>query len=708
MNTEQYRAVRELFDAALAQPAEARSAYVLAAGPGDPEVFEEVMKLLEAHQEAGDFIEKPATVPESLGVAAQEEPGPRRSVGPYRILRELGSGGMGNVYLAERADDTFRKVVAIKIMRPDRNNAEFLQRFRQERQILASLDHPNIARILDGGSTGDDLPYYVMDYVEGARIDEYCDRRQLGLSDRLRLFCQVCAAVQYLHDNLVIHRDLKPSNILVTGAGTVKLLDFGIAKLHRPGLPDQTIEAFGRPGSLMTPAYASPEQLRGETVNKGSDVYALGVILYEMLTGRNPGADPSTRETVKPSANIREDLKRTPETTAQLRRQMMGDLDNVVLMALRSEPDQRYASAQQFAEDLERFLEGRPVQARKATLPGRAMKFVRRNRAAVAAGVVVVVLAAGGAWQAVEATMQRQRAELQEAEIQRLVDLLARRLDFWPRRGAPADSRLLSAEEQIQDIRRLRQAFGVDFARVLQLRPGAAPARQELVRRALGYLEQAEGLAGDTALLREVAAAYQQVGDVQGKKDGPSLGDRGGAVATYRRAALVLTKLGNDEAASRQFAELKNRVENLDPSAAGNLQATPPAAAGKAVREPLRAAPTQAGAVVTTPQARPAQRKTVPRSVPATDSAAMGELKLRHTQVAAQAEAAQAGIAPLRESLAQRGMALRADITAAALKMENYLSQARSEMEQGSLADARESLQRADYEAKKVLRFLGR
>lgn len=301
-------------------------------------------------------------------------------IGPYRVLRELGKGGMGVVYLAVRDDGAFRKNVAIKLLRGDAVTREFVERFRNERQVLANFDHPNIARILDGGDTTDGMPYYVMEYVEGRPIDRYCDEEKLSLNDRLRLYQKLIAAVHYLHQNHVVHRDLKPSNVLVSGDGTVKLLDFGIAKQLGPA----SMELTTAEGTPLTPAYASPEQFTGRADTK-SDVYTLGVILYLILTGRLPD-----QATVKPpSESVREDYQRTQETTKQLKKRIMGDLDMVVLKAMSRESRNRYATAQEFSEDLERFLQGQPVLARPRKFP---------LPVAIAAGVVLLLAAGGGAW----------------------------------------------------------------------------------------------------------------------------------------------------------------------------------------------------------------------------------------------------------------------------------------------------------------------
>jgi serine/threonine protein kinase len=392
---ERFRQVRNVFDAALEREPPTRVAFLEEACHGDQELKKEVEGLLAAHDQTGDWLD--ASVP-SPAVRRLEG----RQVGPYEILRLLGEGGMGAVYLAVRADGAFRKLVALKIVRPEAASAEVLRRFQQEREILASLDHPNIARILDGGETDDGLPYLVMEYVDGNPIDAYCDQRRLSVKARLKLYEAVCSAIRYAHEKHVVHRDLKPSNILVTEDGTVKLLDFGIAKLLAAG--DGATQLLTRSDlRLMTPEYASPEQVRGEPVTASSDVYALGVVLYELLTGRPPYRmrsriyheivrticeEPPTR----PSAAVTQrgatpGPGSSPEalswargvSPADLRHELTGDLDGVLLKALEKDPLRRYASVQEFGEDLRRHLQGEPVRAQINGLLISAGNFARRN-----------------------------------------------------------------------------------------------------------------------------------------------------------------------------------------------------------------------------------------------------------------------------------------------------------------------------------------
>lgn len=412
MTPERYQQVKQTYLEAMdCDPAE-RSVW-LAQRCGTDEVLRlEVEALLNESAETAPFLETPPPLPDFPMLprrpAADERIGQR--IGPYKILREIGQGGMGAVYLAERADEQFRKRVALKLVKRGMDTEEILSRFRHERQILASLDHPNIARLIDGGTTEDGLPYFVMEHIEGQPIDLYCSSHKLGTDERLKLFRVVCGAVHYAHQNLVVHRDLKPSNILVTTDGTVKLLDFGIAKILNPDLFPETVlptRTWERP---MTPAYASPEQVRGHAITTASDIYALGVILYELLTGQRPylfkGYAPHEiakvvceTEPDKPStAVVRVISLETTTANAEagkLRKQLKGDLDNIVLMAMRKEPLRRYASVEQFSEDIRRHLDGLPVIAREDTFRYRTGKFIARNRLAVAGATIFVLLLAG-------------------------------------------------------------------------------------------------------------------------------------------------------------------------------------------------------------------------------------------------------------------------------------------------------------------------
>jgi len=412
-----WQRVAAVLDHALELPREQLAEYLDRACAADPALRAQVEALLAADRESDAFLDRSATelVPDLLDAAPPDgdaAPTPDaglegRRIGPWRVLHEVGRGGMGTVYRAERADGAFEQQVALKVVKRGLDTEEILQRFRQERQILARLEHPGIARLVDGGATEDGRPWVAMEYVAGEPLTSYCHSRSLGLRAVIALFQQVCRAVQYAHRNLVVHRDLKPGNILVTPDGVAKLLDFGIAKLLRPGESGELTSALEL---RMTPHYAAPEQVRGEPPTTATDVYALGVILYELLSGARPYRRPTASLKDLEHA-ILEEEPQPPSAAAgrgepgqvapRWRAALRGDLDDIVLMALRKEPDRRYPMAEAFADDLDRYLQGRPVRATRPTVRYRAAKFLRRNRVGVAAGAIVVAgLAAGmsAAW----------------------------------------------------------------------------------------------------------------------------------------------------------------------------------------------------------------------------------------------------------------------------------------------------------------------
>ncbi len=540
MTPEAWQRVRDVLDQALQVSPGKRAEYLDQACAGETELRAEVESLVEAHERAGTtFLEgeaiQAAGFEGSAGNAALEG----QRIGPYRVVEEIGHGGMGVVYRAVRADDQFRKEVAIKVVRGGLGDEWGFQRFRAERQILANLDHPNIARLLDGGAV-DGRPYVVMEYVQGKPIDEYCDVRKLGLRERLELFRTVCSAVAYAHQHLVIHRDIKPGNVLVTEDGQPKLLDFGIAKildpeLHGTGDPTMTMMR------LMTPEYASPEQTRGEAITTASDVYSLGVMLYGLLTGRRPyritGKLPHEmaravleNEPERPSTSI----LRPGDTDAELlsaargsnpeklKRRLEGDLDNIILKALRKEPERRYVSVEQFSDDIGRYLAGLPVIARPDTFSYRSGKFVRRHKAAVMGAAVAVLALLGG----IGATLRQ--AAIARAERER-------------------------AEQRFYDVRQLANSLLFEVHDAIQNLPGSTPARKILVDRALQYLDKlAKEAKGDLSLQRELAAAYEKVGDVQGGFRAANLGDTAGFISSYRKAleirqAVYETQPSNEE-----------------------------------------------------------------------------------------------------------------------------------------------------------------
>ena len=447
-------------------------------------------------------------------------------IGAYRVLRELGHGGMGTVFLAERDDEQYRQQVAIKLINPGLGGETIRKRFRNEMQILADLNHPHIARLLDAGETPDGVPYLVMEYVEGSPINRYCKEHNLSTEQTLRLFCTVCDAVQYAHQHLVIHRDIKPGNVLVTSEGLPKLVDFGIAKLLDDGRSVSDATATVMP--FMTPEYASPEQVRGLSVTTATDIYSLGVVLYELLSGRLPYRLKSRVPHELAQAICDQEPERPSTTTVNhptlnQRKRLDGDLDNIVMMAMRKEPQRRYATAQQFAEDIQRHLNGLPVRARHDTFPYRAGKFIRRRKFAVAAAALIVVTLLVGiiatAWQARVARAERARAE-----------------------------------RRFNDVRQLANSIVFEVHDAIVNLPGSTKARSLIVQRGLNYLDSlAQDAAGDRGLQRELAGAYEKLGVVQYTPSVAHLGDLNGALQSHRKAAALRESLVAAEPNNRDY-----------------------------------------------------------------------------------------------------------------------------------------------------------
>ncbi|HEV2799751.1 MAG TPA: protein kinase [Pyrinomonadaceae bacterium] len=529
MDIERWRQVEEILDSALDVPEPAERARLLdRACAGDTDLRAEVESLLAHHAPSESFIESPAYAfaPELLlADDGADDKFTNRRAGPYKIIREIGRGGMGAVFLAERADGEFTQEVALKVVRRGFADPELDRRFRRERQILASLNHPNIARLLDGGVSEDGEPYLVMEYVEGARIDDYCDGRSLARRARLRLFIEVCSAVSYAHQRLVVHRDIKPSNILVNGGGVPKLLDFGIAKLLDPEFGGEQTRTELR---AFTPDYASPEQIAGGQITTASDVYSLGVLLRDLLRGTNlppearrgPGGwrspTPSDRKTV--AANLPTDEEGTNRKGRTRSRGFNGggELENIVAMARHEDPARRYASASQLAEDVQRYLDGLPVRAQRDSFTYRAAKFVRRNRVGVAAAAIVLLTLLGG----VAATIWQARRATQQARV------AARERD--------------RAERRFADVRQLSNALLSDIAPRIERLPGATEARQAVLTQSLKYLDSlAREAAGDFELQGELATAYEKVGDLQGNPNNPNLVALTDALASYEKAQAM-------------------------------------------------------------------------------------------------------------------------------------------------------------------------
>lgn len=520
-NAERSDSVAQLVEAALECDPAQRAQFLENACPDDPELRAEVESLLRFQQQAGGLMERPAY---EISSAMFSEEGAELAAGDvvdnYKVMSLLGAGGMGEVYLAE--DMKLERRVALKVVKRGVGSPGILRHSRKEQKILAGLNHPNIARLYGTGITPSGSPFFVMEYIEGERLDIYCRNHDLSIPDRLALFRKVCGAVSYAHQNLIIHRDIKPANIRVTPDGEPKLLDFGIAKLLDPETP-ALAESTMTVAALMTPEYASPEQVCGENITTVSDVYALGVVLYELLIDRRPYAITSRnpaeiariiteQQPIRPSIAVTA-TNGTPHYKASTSKLLKGDLDNIVLKTLRKEAGRRYASVAQVSDDIRRYLEGRPVTARKDTVGYRAIKFVKRNKIGVAAAAVILLsLVAGIAATAVEA----RRANQQRAR----------------------------AEKRFDDVRRLANALMFEIHDSVKDLQGSTPTRRLIVSRALEYLDSlAREASGDPHLQRDLASAYEKIGDIQGNPYSANLGDVDGALNSYRKALAIRRKL---------------------------------------------------------------------------------------------------------------------------------------------------------------------
>ena len=517
METQDWQKIEELLNVALELEPAARKNYVDKIDSIG--LRGEVESLLALESQADNFLKSPAVALSSDFFEADDSEGADalagQKIGNYRIVREIGRGGMGAVYLAERADDEYTQKVAVKLLKRELNTADFRRRFRHERHILARLEHPNIARLLDAGTTDEGLPFIVMEFVEGVNIDRFCDEKGLEFDERLRLFRTICDAVAFAHRNLIIHRDLKPSNILVTTNGTPKLLDFGIAKLLTSELESDNQNTVTNLGA-MTPEFASPEQKRGEIVTTATDIYSLGVVLSKLV--QIPKVEARNSKTNEQSATTE---SQQAETSS---RKPKTDLQAILQTALREDAARRYSTVENFSDDLRRTLAGLPVTAQPDTFFYRTEKFVQRHKVGVLAALLIILSLLGGiaatVWEARRAEIQRIRAEKHFAEVRKL-----------------SNSLMFEIHDSVQNL------------------PGSTPTRELIVRRALEYLD---GLAGDSGgdvnLQIELATAYEKVGDIQGNPYSANLGDTDGAMQSYRKAVSILENLNSSLTNESQMA----------------------------------------------------------------------------------------------------------------------------------------------------------
>jgi len=551
MKTDKWVQLNEIFHEALKLPEAERNNFIQKECGDDSELVKEVESLIASAESNTDFLDENAIGSAANHVSFAENLG-GNNIGHYKIIEEIGRGGMGAVFLAERADDEFDQKVALKIVHNQFANQDLIERFRNERQILASLKHQNIAHLIDGGTTENGLPYFVMEYVEGETLVDYCDKNKLTTDERLKLFQKICSAVSHAHKNLIIHRDIKPTNILVTKDGIPKLLDFGIAKPFSVSESKESVTLTQTGGRMLTPDYASPEQVSGEMVTTATDVYSLGVVLYELLTGHRPyqlrtqnpieafkiicEKEPTRPSRVvvttdektlaKPTAD-----KLTPKTISEnrntqpdsLSKKLAGDIDNILLKALRKEAERRYDSVNDLVEEIKRYQNGLPVNATADSKMYRVKKFVSRHKAGslmtVFAALLLISATAVTTWQYFKA--QKAQAE---------------------------------AEQRFSDVRLLANSIVFELHDSIKDLPGSTPAREKLVTRALEYLDKlASANSNDSTLLLELSNAYEKIGDIQGGMNESNLGKRELAFKSYSKSLGIGEQLIQREPNNQEF-----------------------------------------------------------------------------------------------------------------------------------------------------------
>jgi eukaryotic-like serine/threonine-protein kinase len=565
MNPARWERIQEIFLAAAEIDPAIRPGFLASACCDDAALRHEVEDYLGSLDDDCDVVANAIRLEAIKVLDSDHEPVADREVGPYRLVRRIGYGGMGAVYLAARADNEYERQVAIKLVRSDpAANPELIRRFRMERQILASLDHPNIASMLDGGITLKGKPYLVMEYVDGVRIDEYCRSHALSVRQKIELFRTVCSAVAFAHRNLIVHRDIKPSNILVTPRGVPKLLDFGIAKLLRPGSTSETAGLTRPDERLMTPEYASPEQIRGEAVTTATDIYALGIVLYELLASEHP-FDAQKSDSAALLRAVCETEARQPSTViarsaAGIAGLLRGDLDRIVLMAIRKEPESRYSSVEQFSEDLGRYLDGFPVIASRGTRRYRTRKFMRRHRLGVGlAATLVVLLAAFGFGMSVLAarvTRERDSARVERARAEKVSGFLTGLFgssDPFHRTGDGPSARQLLDDGSMRVSNELRtqpevRASLLDTMAQAYEHLGVYDRAEDLFREEIQATDQAYGRGSLAASrpLRELADVERRRSKLQ-------------AAETHLRQALAI----QDKLPQDKDVELSHTLNNL-------------------------------------------------------------------------------------------------------------------------------------------------
>lgn len=528
LTPDRWRRIDEIFNAVLELPADKRQQFLEEECAGDSDLRRDVQSMLSADSTGPKVIDTIVTDAVEKAAVQHLRADIGLQLGPYTLMEEVGSGGMGSVYRAVRSDEAYKQSVAIKLVHRGMNSDHILNRFRFERQILANLNHPNIARIIDAGSTPDGRPYFVMEFVDGLAVIRHIEENKLSIRERLQLFESICAAVQHAHQKLIIHRDLKPSNILVTKDGVPKLLDFGIAKVLSVESEDTAEYNTINTARFMTPDYASPEQMRAEELTTASDVYSLGALLYQLLTGQKPYKTKAHAGMELQLAVCNVDPIKPSEAVAdpKIADELKGDVDTIVLYAMHKEPARRYESAGQFAADIRNYLEGRAVIARRDTLLYRVQKAVTRNKALSFATLAVLLSLVGGI---ISSTYQARRAE-----------------------------------RRFQEVRQLANTFLFDFHSAIAKTPGTVEARALVLKTASQYLASLAAEAkGDPALSKEVAASYVKLADTEGHILGSNLGNTEASKQHYTQAEALLTPLLPDADAAKLLARMyRSRGDN--------------------------------------------------------------------------------------------------------------------------------------------------
>jgi serine/threonine protein kinase len=556
MNQDKWNKIEQIFEEALEKTPSERESFLKDACGDDKELFDEVLSLLQADSNVHSIFQSNAVDSLKLSDAFNYE---GKIIGSYKILKQIATGGMGSVFLAERADGQFEQKVALKLVKPGINSVEIIKRFQAERQILARLQHPNIARLLDGGLSEDGHPYFTMEYVDGESIDKYCDNHKLSIDERLRLFIKVCSAIHYAHQNLVIHRDIKPGNILITKEGNVKLLDFGIAKVFTES-DKQELTRMTRTGLfVMTPEYAAPEQIRAEAITTATDVYSLGLILYNLLSGSFPyeikSATPLELEKIicntnpfKPSTLVTKASKATNENDKdklaifekrnidanKLRKKLAGDLDNICLMALRKEPERRYSSVEQFKSDIEKYLTGLPVIAHTPTIKYKTQKFIQRHKIGLAAAAATIILISLlTTFYFIQLKEERDKAQLEAQKSAKVSEFLQ---DIF-KVSEPSESR-----GKTITARELLKSGAEKIETELQGQPDVKATMLEVIGRVymtLGLYKEAEPLLENSLKIREQLFGENHL---ETSKSLNSLGELSTQSGNYEKAEHLLTQ----------------------------------------------------------------------------------------------------------------------------------------------------------------------